>query len=337
LLALLGLFGALVAGVAADAVLFNRSDKADDAEAAPEDDDAFDNGDFLADLIVPPIDGPDMITSDDLPDPVDLPQSLLGGDGSDVLSGGAASDQISGGGGNDFLDGRAGDDWMEGGTGHDAMQGGAGGDSLYGGNGNDTLSGNAGTDQLAGGAGDDSLSGGEADDSLTGGAGADTLLGGEGEDALSGGDDNDWLAGGWGDDTLDGGKGQDDLDGGAGNDQISGLNGKDDDREADFLNGGSGNDTLTLGVGDIGTGGEGDDSFVLKEWMSETAVTQIADYDPTQDQLVIVYDPAAHPDPHLTVMSNDATTGQTIYLDGNRVAVVNGAPVSAADIRLVSA
>ena len=66
-------------------------------------------------------------------------------------------------------------------------------------------------------------------------------------------------------------------------------------------------------------------------------VTQISDYDPTQDQLVIVYDPAVHPDPILTIEPNGPGAGQTIYLDGSKVAVVNGAPVGPADIRLMPA
>src|SRR5690606_2909716 len=114
-------------------------------------------------------------------------------------------------------------------------------------------------------------------------------------------------------------------DGGQGNDWISGA--EDDGQEGDFLNGDAGNDTLVVGAGDYATGGDGDDDFVLKEWMSESSVANIMDYDPGQDQLVVVYDAAVHTDPVLSIQANEGGTGQTILLDGEKVAVVNGAKI----------
>jgi hypothetical protein len=75
--------------------------------------------------------------------------------------------------------------------------------------------------------------------------------------------------------------------------------------------------------------------FVLQEWMSKTSVAHIMDYDPGQDQLVVVYDAEVHTDPVLTIEKNPGGTGQTILLDGAKVAVVNGASVTLSDIRLV--
>ena len=106
-------------------------------------------------------------------------------------------------------------------------------------------------------------------------------------------------------------------------------------QESDFLNGQAGNDRLILGAGDQASGGDGEDEFVLQEWVSEGSVASIMDYDPTQDQLVVVYDAAIHTDPVLTIEPNAGGTGQSILIDGAKVAVVNGAKVSLSDIRLV--
>ena len=76
----------------------------------------------------------------------DLPDTLIGGDGSDTLL--AAS-------GNDFLNGMAGNDSLSGGDGNDSLLGGAGLDSLDGGLGDDTLDGQGGNDRVAGGDGQD--------------------------------------------------------------------------------------------------------------------------------------------------------------------------------------
>ena len=63
----------------------------------------------------------------------------------------------------------------------------------------------------------------------------------------------------------------------------------------------------------------------------------ITDYDPGEDQLVIVYDAAVHTDPTLSIGANEGGPGQAIYIDGAKVAVVNGASVGLSDIRLVAA
>jgi len=175
------------------------------------------------------------------------------------------------------------------------------------------------------------------DDTLTGGGGKDTLLGGAGQDGLDGGDGEDWLAGGDGNDALTGGAGSDTLDGNAGDDWISGLNGPIDDFDEDFLNGGAGNDTLVLGSGDQAHGGEGGDDFVIHDWLKEGGVAHVTDYDAAQDKLVVIYDPAIHPDPILSLEVDPDGSKSTLLLDGAPLATVRGDIVNLADIDFRSA
>jgi hypothetical protein len=74
---------------------------------------------------------------------------------------------------------------MRGGAGNDLLLGGNGSDKLIGGPGNDRLGGRGGDDQLYGGPGSDVLNGGAGDDALHGGPGQDLLRGGSGENTLS--------------------------------------------------------------------------------------------------------------------------------------------------------
>jgi Ca2+-binding RTX toxin-like protein len=313
LLAILGLFGALMVGIAADALLFNREDDPDDSDVPTEDEDTGDYGDLLVDLVGEP----GQLESDNTSDGVDDPVMLEGDDGIDILSGLDNDDTISGNGGSDMIDGRGGDDWIDAGDGNDAVWAGDGDDSVCGDDGNDSLLGQTG------------------DDNLSGGAGHDTLMGGEGDDWLAGGDDDDWLVGGAGNDSLTGGNGADELDGGTGDDWMSGMEVDPNAQETDFLYGGDGNDQIHVGAGDYVSGGDGEDRFVLQGWQNESEAANIMDYDPAADQLVITFDPSVHTDPVVTVWPNEDGPGEVIYLDGAKVAVVTGAPVDVADIRLV--
>jgi len=72
-------------------------------------------------------------------------------------------------------------------------------DALYGDAGNDILYGQGGNDTMSGGDGDDILHGGAGDDILYGDAGNDTLIGGVGNDTLNGGAGDDVFAWGNGD------------------------------------------------------------------------------------------------------------------------------------------
>jgi hypothetical protein len=73
---------------------------------------------------------------------------------------------------------------MRGGSGHDVLIGGSGPDKLVGGPGPDKLIGHDGDDLLLGGEGQDELLGGPGDDTLHGGPGQDLLFGGPGENVL---------------------------------------------------------------------------------------------------------------------------------------------------------
>lgn len=334
---LFGLIGMLMAGAAADAIMSPQSGVEDDGDDMPPEDDAsLSDGNLLDNLGEEPNqDG--IALSDDQAEVVNDAQILTGGSGNDILSGLEGGDRIDGHGGNDLIDGRGGDDLIDAGAGDDWVFAAAGSDTVTGGEGNDSLQGHDGDDSLDGGTAEDSLTGGMGDDTLTGGAGQDTLIGGEGEDALAGGEGNDWLAAGEGDDRLDGGAGSDVLDGGAGNDWLSGLEGAADDVEADYLNGGVGNDQLILGAGDFGLGDEGADDFVLQEWSLDGDVAEIADYDPTLDRIIVVYDPAAHPDPVLTLEPGGDGDSTTLMLDGIPVALVKGGALSIGDVGLSTA
>ncbi|MEA5519460.1 S8 family serine peptidase [Limnoraphis robusta] len=69
----------------------------------------------------------------------DFNETLLGGEGEDLLSGNGGNDQLSGDSGNDTLIGGLGDDFIVGQEGNDLLEGGVGIDFLLGGLGEDTL------------------------------------------------------------------------------------------------------------------------------------------------------------------------------------------------------
>ena len=267
---------------------------------------------------------PDTTDSDGMPqsndDPVEPDPDL-------VLEGSAADDILRGQDGADDLSGVAGQDYLSGGSGNDALAGGEGDDSLWGDMGDDSLSGDDGNDSLAGC---------EGDDQVTGGAGADSVLGGTGDDSLSGDAGNDLVDGGEGNDLLSGGSGSDELEGGAGNDTLWGGAEAGSDEDVDFLNGGWGDDALHLGAGDYGNGGQGADSFTLHDFAAGSPVVQITDFDPAEDQLVVMYDAALHPDPQLSVTAGGGAT--ILMLDGVAVAsLTNGATLDLATVQLQAA
>jgi hypothetical protein len=100
----------------------------------------------------------------------DQSETLLGGQGDDVIFALAGHDHIIAGAGNDFV---------RGGAGHDLIEGGRGADTLFGDLGRDTLLGGAQGDYLDGGYGDDVLNGGSGNDTLIGGFGADRFVHGD--------------------------------------------------------------------------------------------------------------------------------------------------------------
>ncbi|MGD1926395.1 MAG: Hint domain-containing protein [Paracoccaceae bacterium] len=150
--------------------------------------------------------------------------SLVGGDGADLIYAGSGADTINTGVGADTVYGGAGEDQITdtagpgdlfAGAGNDQITSGGHNDEQYGGDGNDTLSSQAGIDTLYGGADDDLLYAGVRDDTLYGGSGNDTLFGGAGDDTLTGGTGDDTFA-------VDASGGSDTItDFGDGDDQLS--------------------------------------------------------------------------------------------------------------------
>lgn len=180
------------------------------------------------------------------------------------------------------------------------------------------------------------MAGCEGDDSGFGGAGNDSVLGGTGEDVLEGQAGDDLVDGGSGNDVLNGGGGADDLEGGAGNDTLSGGLAAEADTEVDFLNGGYGDDHLRLGAGDFGNGGQGADTFALQDFAPGQTVVQITDFDPAEDQLVVMYDAVLHPAPQLTLGMGDGAT--ILMLDGVPLAsLTNGAAIDLTSVQLQAA
>lgn len=325
MLGLLGILGALFAGVVVDTVMSvpvspNTSGE-DDVLPADDDEDFVHDGsyDLLAEAATPtaqPLDDPaGMPISDDTPDSVDPALSLNGGDASDILDGFGGDDAIWGGAGNDLLGGRDGADSLDGGIGDDNLHGGGGDDGLTGGDGDDVLHGEDGDDTLTGDLGADGLFGHEGDDSLAGAMGDDSLGGGGGDDRLTGDDGDDVLAGGSGADLLGGGRGSDQIEGGDGADTLWGGDAGTPDAEADFLNGGAGDDLLMLGAGDYANGGEGEDAFALQDLHAGDPVAQITDFDPAEDTIVVIYDATLHPQPVLSLDQPDGGS-TTLLLDG---------------------
>lgn len=97
---------------------------------------------------------------------LNMPVTMNGGNGKDLLVGGSENDVLNGGNGKDDLRGGGGNDTLNGGNGNDKLDGGDGDDVLNGGNGNDSLAGSAGNDTLNGGAQHDKIKGGKGSDTF---------------------------------------------------------------------------------------------------------------------------------------------------------------------------
>lgn len=226
--------------------------------------------------------------------PLDLADTLLAGDGDDV---------VYGNGGNDLLLGELGADTVYGGVGNDSVYGGRSltdtldsADALYGHGGRDWLFGNGGNDTLIAGDDADTLYGGFGNDAIYGGntfassgdgadwiaagTGSDTVYGNEGDDSIFGGsgvvdvsDVADVIDGGSGNDILYGNGGDDLLIGGLGNDTLYGGAG------ADTLEGGEGVDVIIGNISDDIRGGAGIDRFVLdaSQFLAGTGIYAITE------------------------------------------------------------
>ena len=348
MLGLLGFLALVMGGLLVDSLLHasdaNDDDSADGSEGAVIDSDHGGGSsagsilDYLNDDAEQETEGsdPDAPDSSDEFANFDAGALVEGSFGDDILQGQGGEDTILGDEGLDQILGRAGADWIDAGDGNDDVTAGEGDDTVFGGPGNDALHGDAGCDTLDGGNGNDTLSGHGGNDSLSGGAGDDELTGGEGDDWLADAEGKNWLAGGGGNDMLTAGTGRDVLDGGTGDDTLIGHDmAEGDDGTADYLNAGAGDDTLILGSCDVATGDTGNDSFVLGDWMTGGGFAHIQDYNPAEDQIVLMYDPAAHPEPDLLLVRDSESDAVSVFFDGMPLAMVhNGADLTHADIRL---
>jgi len=130
---------------------------------------------------------------------------------------------------------------------------------------------------------DQILIGTSGPDSLTGGDGADWILGGDGNDTIRGGKGNDLLEGGAGDDVIYAVRGNDTLLGGDGNDTL------DSGRHSSTLDGGTGDDLLIAdlysGADHLLSGGEGADTFVIRNAVTGTGSVTITDFEMGTDLL----------------------------------------------------
>ena len=273
-------------------------------------------------------------TTPDIPDDENEGQNPDNTDGNDLLQGAMTDDTLTGGDGDDRLIGLGGDD---------------------------QVSGDAGADHVSGDDGDDILAGGDGDDGVYGGSGGDIVLGGAGNDDLWGGSNADLLVGGEGEDTMNGSSGDDvlvgtqtDLEDGSVSDFIAGLSsdgitapeqailsslglsgtGADGDA-GDQMNGGTGDDTMLLGSEDTGTGGDGNDFFLLGDWIQAGRAAEITDYDPASDQIAFGFE--GDTPPEVTVTDDDAGNA-VISAAGEVLATVNGAAgtLNAEDIAILS-
>lgn len=108
----------------------------------------------------------------------DIPVTLNGGAGDDVLIGGSGADDLNGGDGIDDLSGNGGDDYCLGGNGNDSISGGDDQDNVNGQAGDDVLMGDEGNDFVIGGAGRDYVDGGGGANIVKGQGGRDTIVSG---------------------------------------------------------------------------------------------------------------------------------------------------------------
>ncbi|MHA3700622.1 Calx-beta domain-containing protein [Jatrophihabitans sp. YIM 134969] len=225
--------------------------------------------------------------------------TMIGGDGADIIYGGGGDDTVDGGAGRDVIGTGAGADTVRGGPDHDdiwtfgggdTVDGGTGGDSVDAGDGDDTVvgggssTGNPGNEILVGGRGHDTVTASAEGSTAYGGTGnthltgqpaqdglSDTVIGGPGNDVLEGGTGNDTITTGDGVNQVNGMAGDDTITGGSGVDTIDGDSNGDTSADCtdvvgascnDTIDGAGGDDRIAGGVGrDVIHGGDGRDGL----------------------------------------------------------------------------
>ena len=201
---------------------------------------------------------------------------------------------------------------------------------MNGDNGEDSIFGEIGEDLIDGGEGSDFIDGGNNDDIIGGFSEADILKGANGNDIMLGNNGDDNLKGQFGNDTLMGGGYYLGLDGDQSAEFMAALQaakadpallaqynaltvksdavfinsdyfanvdltreGLDQTDGADTLYAGEGNDVLHIATDDVALGGGGEDEFNvhISQFVIGDFLPKIADFEPTEDRIVITYDP----------------------------------------------
>jgi Ca2+-binding RTX toxin-like protein len=199
MLAMLGWFGAMMAGVAADAVMRNPEMSNDDNQTDDAPMEADEGDGPPPDLLWTGTDADEIAADGEGPGPladgkgIDQPDGRGGGDvpsdneGNDALLGGARDDLVMGEHGDDQLSGQTGNDQMDVGDGRSSSLGDGGDDSLL--SDDDDWAARPYSDLLVDGTGQDVLDAGAGDDTLdgsttSGAASTEFLDGGARDDAL---------------------------------------------------------------------------------------------------------------------------------------------------------
>jgi len=254
---------------------------------------------------------------------------ILGGFGDATLNGDNGEDSIFGEIGEDLIDGGVGSDFIDGGKSDDIIGGFSEADILKGANGNDIMLGNNGNDDLKGQVGNDILVGGGGDDVLAGGGGNDTLMDAGYYLCLDGDQSAEFMA------ALQAAKADPAL--------LAQYNALTVKSDAVFINSdyfanvdltraglnqtggantlfaGEGNDVLHIATDDVALGGGGENEFNvhISQVASGKPVPLIADFELTEDKIVITYDPVAMS--NMTITYTPVENGLLVNVGGASV------------------
>lgn len=210
---------------------------------------------------------------------------------------------------------------------------------IFGDTDNDLLGGLDGDDTLQGGAGNDRLFGGTGNDVGLGGEGNDRIFLGDGDDTtidpsgIAQDEGDDFIRGGAGDDMLADTQGHNHIHGDLGHDTLITVDGMNHDGSVndttastpDTIHAGFGNDTLVGDDGDIMTGGEGDDNFVIATASEDPgAPAVITDFDFHDDLFSLVFLDGTPTDTTVDFEFDAETKLMRAFVEGQEVATLSG-------------
>jgi Ca2+-binding RTX toxin-like protein len=131
------------------------------------------------------------------------------GDDDATIEGGSGADTIVCGDGNDIIRGYGGNDRITVGDGANQIDGGPGNDTIFAGNGNNIIAGEAGNDSITVGDGSNSIYGGPGNDDIVAGNGDNTIWGEAGNDTIHVGNGDNTIGAILGKNTIVTGSGHD--------------------------------------------------------------------------------------------------------------------------------